>query len=463
MNKIFSLLKSRYFKFGVALTIYILWVIWMGNYWFLLGIPVVFDVYISKKVNWSPWKKRNKKNHPVIEWLDAIIFAIVAVTIINIFLFQNYKIPTSSMDRTLMIGDHLYVSKVSYGPRTPITPLSLPFVHNIIFGSTPSFLTWLQWPYKRLAGFGHIKRDDIVVFNYPAGDTVSLDMPDNQSYYSYISDETEKMKQEDLLSGIKRSESEYYSIIRKQIMDKQKVVFRPLDKMDPYVKRCVAIAGDTLLVKNGEVFINGVLQREIDGKQFIYRVRTKSPINPKIIDDMGIPESDIMVTNDGYYLNLTKENYTRLKSLSNVISIEDNFYTAGEADRQVFPNSAKFNWNVDNYGPLYIPKKDAVVKLTLDNLPLYKRIIASYEKNSLVVRDSVIYINGNAANEYKFKMDYYFMMGDNRHQSLDSRYWGFVPEDHIVGKPIFIWLSLDANKGFLQKVRWSRFFRKAQQ
>jgi len=463
MNKIFSLLKSRYFKFGVALTIYILWVIWMGNYWFLLGIPVVFDVYISKKVNWSPWKKRNKKNHPVIEWLDAIIFAIVAVTIINIFLFQNYKIPTSSMDRTLMIGDHLYVSKVSYGPRTPITPLSLPFVHNIIFGSTPSFLTWLQWPYKRLAGFGQIKRDDIVAFNYPAGDTVSLDMPDNQSYYSYISDETEKMKQEDLLSGIKRSESEYYSIIRKQIMDKQKVVFRPLDKMDPYVKRCVAIAGDTLLVKNGEVFINGVLQREIDGKQFIYRVRTKSPINPKIIDDMGIPESDIMVTNDGYYLNLTKENYTRLKSLSNVISIEDNFYTAGEADRQVFPNSAKFNWNVDNYGPLYIPKKDAVVKLTLDNLPLYKRIIASYEKNSLVVRDSVIYINDKAANDYKFKMDYYFMMGDNRHQSLDSRYWGFVPEDHIVGKPIFIWLSLDANKGFLHKVRWSRLFRKAQQ
>jgi len=365
------------------------------------------------------------------------------------------------MERTLMVGDHLYVSKLSFGPKIPNTPLSLPFAQNILFGSTPSFLTWIQWPYKRLAGFGEVKRDDIVVFNFPEGDTVSLDMPGNQSYYSYISDQTEQMKASDLQKGINRNDSEYYSIIRKQIMDKQTVVYRPTDKMDPYVKRCVAVGGDTLQVKNGEVYINGAPEKEIDGKQFFYLVRTKAPMNPKILEGLGIKEEDIITTNDGYYMNLTKDNCEKLKGFSNVISIENNYFRAqGETDTQVFPHSTKFHWNVDNYGPLYIPEKGATVSLNLENLPLYNRIISSYEKNSLSVKDSVIYINGKPSKEYTFKMNYYFMMGDNRHQSLDSRYWGFVPEDHIIGRPVFIWLSLDTNKSLLSKIRWNRMFRK---
>ncbi len=174
MQKLFSFLRNKYFKFSFAVVIYILWVIWLNDAWFLLGIPIVYDIYVSKKVNWAPWKKRNQKNSTFIEWLDAIIFAVIAVTIINIFLFQNYKIPSGSMENTLLIGDHLYVSKVSYGPRIPNTPLSFPFAQNILWDNVPSFLTWIQWPYKRLAGLGSVKNDDIVVFNFPEGDTVAL-------------------------------------------------------------------------------------------------------------------------------------------------------------------------------------------------------------------------------------------------------------------------------------------------
>ena len=230
MQQLIRILKNKYFKFGVAFTIYILWVIWLGNYWFLFGIPILFDIYVSKKVNWSPWKKRNKKNSTVVEWIDALIFAVVAVTIINIFLFQNYKIPTGSMERTLMIGDHLYVSKVSYGPRIPNTPLSFPFAQNILFGTTPSYLTWIQWPYKRLAGFGEVQRDDIVVFNYPEGDTVSLEMPSNQSYYSFIRERSEEMKAYDLKSKFTGVIDEYYNIIRNEIWEiKQLFIARLTD------------------------------------------------------------------------------------------------------------------------------------------------------------------------------------------------------------------------------------------
>jgi signal peptidase I len=461
MQKILQILKNKYFKFGVAVTLYILWVIWLCNYWFLLGVPVVFDVYVSKKVNWSPWKKRNKKNSTVVEWIDALIFAVVAVTIINIFLFQNYKIPTGSMERTLMIGDHLYVSKVSYGPRIPNTPLSFPFAQNILIGTMPSYLTWIQWPYKRLAGFGNVQRDDIVVFNYPEGDTVSLEMPSNQSYYSYIRERTAEMKEYDMKNNIHRSDSEYYNLVRKEIWANQTVVYRPVDRTDNYVKRCVAVGGDTLQVIEGNVYIDGKPQKAIEGKQFMYYVRTKEPINPKVLEDMGIYDKDIIMTNGGEYMPLTQKNYDKIKTFSNVISIDNDYFRqSGATDISVFPHNANFHWNQDYYGPLYIPKKGATVKLSLDNLPLYQRLITDYEHNRLSVKDSIIYINNKPATDYTFKMNYYFMMGDNRHNSLDSRYWGFVPEDHIIGKPIFIWLSLDENKSFLGKIRWNRMFRK---
>jgi signal peptidase I len=460
MQKVLNFLKNKYFKFGLAITIYLLWVIWLGNYWFLLGCPIVFDMYVSKKINWSPWKKRNAKNSTIVEWFDALLFAVIAVSIINIFLFQNYKIPTGSMERTLMIGDHLYVSKVSYGPRIPNTPLSFPFSQNILFGTTPSFLTWIQWPYKRLAGFNEVKRDDIVVFNYPEGDTVALEMPSNQSYYSFIYDKILELKAMDYHSGIKRSEKEYYSLARKYVWDNFTVVYRPIDKEDNYVKRCVAVGGDTLTVKNGDVYIDGKPQKHLDGKQFRYFVRTNgTPLNSKILEDMGIYDKDLTYANGGVYIILSKENYGKMKQFSNVSSIENTFYPEGEYDYRVFPHDSRYKWNQDNFGPLYIPKKGAIIKLTLDNLPIYQRVIEHYEKNKFEVKDSSIYINDKLSSDYTFKMNYYFMMGDNRHNSLDARFWGFVPEDHVIGRPIFIWLSLDENKSMLSKIRWSRMFR----
>jgi len=459
MKSFLKLLKNKYFKFGVAITIYLLWVIWLGNYWFLLGAPIVFDIYVSKKVNWTPWKKRSGKNSKLVEWIDAIIFAVVAVTIINIFIFQNYKIPTGSMERSLLIGDHLYVSKLSYGPRIPNTPLAFPFAQNILFGTVPSFSTIIQWPYKRLAGFGKIKNDDIVVFNYPEGDTVALELPSNQSYYDYINMRIEELKGFDERNNVKRTDEEYYAQARKEVWDRYTVVWRPVDKTDNYVKRCVAIGGDTLQVIDGEVFINGKPQKDIDGKQFVYYVKTNGqPFNSKVLEDMDIYDSDIQYSGDGAFMPLTKLNYEKVRHLSNVTGIEPIFRGKGECDLRVFPHNKAFAWNQDNFGPLYIPKQGDSISLTPKNLILYKRVIAHYEKNKLEVKDSIAYINGKPSKYYTFKMNYYFMMGDNRHNSLDSRYWGFVPDDHIIGSPVFIWLSLNQNKSNPGNIRWSRMF-----
>jgi len=460
MQKIFALLRNKYFKFTFAVTIYILWVIWLKDYWLFLGIPIVYDIYVSRKINWSPWKKRNKKNSAIIEWIDAIIFAVVAVTIINIFLFQNYKIPSGSMEKTLLIGDHLYVSKVSYGPRIPNTPLSFPFAQNLLWDDVPSFLTWIQWPYKRIAGLSEVKNDDIVVFNFPEGDTVALEKSE-QSYYGIIYDRKSELQEQDERNGIKRSDSELYNEARADIWKENTIIYRPIDKTDNYVKRCVAIAGDTLRVINGKVFINNKPQKEIPGIQYFYKVTTNGmPMNSMVLRDMGIADREIYPADQGMEIFLTKENLEKIKTFSNVIKVEPTFMEPGRYEYRNFPHNPKYPWNQDNYGPLYIPKKGATIKINTFNLPLYERVIGHYEHNKLELKDTIIYINGKAVTEYTFKMNYYFMMGDNRHNSLDSRFWGFVPEDHIVGKPIFIWLSLDSDKNWLSNIRWSRMFRK---
>lgn len=458
MQNIFSFLKNKYFKFGVAITIYILWVIWMGNYWFLLGAPIVFDIYVSKKVNWTPWKKRNAKNSTIIEWIDALIFAVVAVTVINIFLFQNYKIPTGSMEKTLLIGDHLYVSKVSYGPRLPNTPLAFPFAQNTLWDDVPSFLTWIQMPYKRLAGLDTIKNDDIVVFNFPEGDTVLFESP-AQSYYGIITDEMERLRQQDVASNVKRSESEYYSLARERV-NKGTILVRPVDRTDNYIKRCVAIPGDSLQLIDGNIYINGKPQKDIAGMQHNYRIETDGlPFNEKVLADMGIASSDNLGS-DGvyYYISLSKENAVKIKEFSNVKSMVMLMSEKGAYDYRVFPHDPQYAWNQDNFGPLYIPRKGATINISKKNISIYGRIIGHYEKNNLEVKDSVILINGKPATTYTFKMNYFFMIGDNRHNSLDSRFWGFVPEDHVIGKPIFIWLSLDQDKSFPSNIRWSRMF-----
>lgn len=466
MKKITEILKNKYFRFSIAIIAYLLWVLWVGNFWLLLGAPIVFDIYISKKVHWAFWKKKEGKNPTWVEWLDALIFAVVAVTLINIFLFQNYKIPTGSMEKTLLVGDHLYVSKVAFGPKIPNTPLSFPFAQHTLPGTTDvkSYLTWLQWPYKRLAGLSHVKNDDIVVFNFPEGDTVVVEMQ-AQSYYSIVRQVAEKLQDDDLKSGTAtKSPGTYMNIARNQIKDNYAITVRPVDRRDNYIKRCVGIAGDNIQVIDGQLIVNGVNQAPIEDLQIRYTVVTDgTAINPKVFERLEIYMSDI--TNYGnktYTIPLTKERLEKIKLLKNVISVTPNLRPKGEYASYIFPHDSRYPWNEDNFGPLYIPKKGATVQLTLDNICLYERIIDVYEENDLLIKDGKIFINGKEATSYTFKMDYYFMMGDNRHDSADSRFWGFVPEDHIVGRPVFIWLSLNKEaSGFFSSIRWSRMFRNA--
>lgn len=460
--------RRNYIKFAIVAVLYTLWVIWVGSFWLIIGLGVIFDIYVSKKVNWTPWKKRNQKNSAVIEWIDAIIFAVLAVTFINIFFFQNYKIPTPSMEKTLLVGDHLYVTKIKYGPKIPNTPLSFPFAQHTLplTKSTKSYLEWIKLPHKRLAGFTSIKNDDVVVFNFPEGDTVIAEPLDYQaqSYYQWVRNYGALYMQDDIKAGRPvRTLKEYYMLGRNFVWNNPdfKIKIRPVDRRDNYIKRCVAIAGDTLKIVDGLVYINGKPQKHFEDMQYKYYVQTDgSLINPKTFEKLGIYKSDADYNSatSTYLIPLTKRNVEAISKLANVKSVVKSGNRQGEYAEYIFPHDSLYKWNEDYFGPLYIPKKGATVKLTTTNLCFYERIINAYEGNKLDVKNNVIYINDKAADSYTFKMDYYFMMGDNRHSSADSRFWGFVPEDHIVGAPRFIWLSLDPEKSFPANIRWKRMF-----
>jgi signal peptidase I len=459
----FEFRKSKFFRFGLTAFLYLLFVIWLGNFWYLLGLGIIFDLYITKKVNWTFWKKRTGKNSALIEWLDALIFAVVAVTLINIYFFQNYKIPTPSMESTMLVGDHLYVSKMAYGPRVPNTPIAFPFTQNRLpFFNTESYLTWIQLPYKKLAGFGVVKRNDIVVFNFPAGDTVVVEQS-ARSYYSILREYAMGAKSQDIYGNnpIKSWDS-YMDKARKTVRGSRNfhIVDRPVDRRDNYIKRCVAIPGDSLEVRNGDVFINGKPQPDFEGIQYEYLVQTNGqPLNPRVMAKYGISEEYLGIQNNPkYYFPLNKINAEKIKKeIPNILKVERQIY--GSPDFQTFPNSQKFSWSVDQYGPIWIPKKGVKVALTTENLPFFDRIIEAYEGNTLWIKDGTIFINGQPVTEYTFKMDYYFMMGDNRHRSADSRFWGYVPEDHIIGKPKFVWLSTNKDQSFPKSIRWNRFFK----
>jgi signal peptidase I len=456
--------KSQWLFFAIVTAIYLAFVVWDGNYWLLLGIPVIFDLYVSKFIPWGAWKNsKNKLLRKIAEWTDAIVFALVAVYFINTFIFQNYKIPSSSLEKSLLVGDFLFVSKVSYGPRVPNTPLSFPLAqHTLPIINTKSYIEWPQWDYKRLKGFGQVKRNDIVVFNYPAGDTVALKVQ-NPDYYDLITNHYSR-------AMVNSNKHEFGDI-----------VYRPVDRRENYVKRCIGMPGDSLQIIENKIFIDGKELPFPKHVQFCYFVETNGgyfsdkqfrKLNvskddqrlfnsntgaSNVFDFLGIEKNEQGGYNPVYRIPLTFDalSFLQKSSWTRSIRIEpDDFGGA------VYPYGNNYGWTRDNYGPLWIPSKGESIELNEKNLTLYSRCIINYEGNSLEKKDNQIFINGTPATNYTFKYNYYFMMGDNRHNSADSRCWGFVPEDHVVGKPILIWLSLDQDRSLFDgKIRWNRLFR----
>lgn len=440
-----ELYRNKLVRFGFWSVLYVLWVIWLGNFWWLIGLAALYELCVSQKL--KSWIKKvedkgSKGLRTLFGWVDAILFAVVVVTFINIFFFQAFKIPSSSMESSLMTGDRLFVSKTAYGPKLPQTPLSVPFVHNTLpVSHKESYSTAIQKGYKRLKGRGKVERDDYVVFSFPNGDTVLSKAP-AEDYYTHV-----------------RMTSREYAV-----STFGPVIARPVDKKDHYVKRCVAVAGDTLSVVNGWVYVNSEPQQRYPGIQNTYRVITDgNAINPVILRESGISDARYSANLPGYpAMALTDSQLEKISSLANVKDVTGNIETLSsdstESELLLFP-FVETGWTRDNYGPIWIPAKGSTVKLTADNMPLYRRIIEKYENNSLEEKDGVFVINGIETDSYTFKMDYYFMMGDNRHNSLDSRYWGFVPEDHIVGKPAIIWWSTDSGRKFPDNVRWRRLLK----
>ena len=446
MNKIKALFANRWLKFSfVAIAYILLAVVWTGNLWMLLGLAVIFDIYISKFFYRYIWRyndalrKRSEIYNFAYEWVSAIVFATVAATLIHIFVFQLYVIPTSSMEKSLLIGDYLYVSKLSYGPQIPNTPLSFPFVHHTMPWSQTkkSFSEAVKWPYHRLKGLGKVERDDVVVFNFPAGDTVLLE---NQAatYYDVLREYQDAFGKEE---G------------RKQLYRDYTVIARPVDKRENYIKRCVAIPGDTLQIINTELFVNGKVQPACEERQHIYFIKTNAPLSDYAFANLGITEYN--GTSPYYYAATTEKGAEQLRKYKSVEMVER--YNNTEPSLDAFPHHANYAWTQDNFGPLWVPQKGATIELTIDNLPLYERIIDQYEGHDLHTEGDKIFIDGVETSTYTFAMDYYFMMGDNRHNSADSRFWGFVPEDHIVGKALFKVFSKGENG-----IRWSRMFKKVE-
>ena len=420
--------RRQWIKFGIVLLFYIAFLIWLKSWLGIIVIPFIFDAYITKKIPWTWWKKsKNKTVLTVMGWVDAIVFALVAVYFVNLYFFQNYVIPSSSLEKSI------------------------------------------QWDYKRVGGLGTVQLNDIVVFNFPAGDSVATAIPADDLYrMSY--DAGKQLSQPVDMSRLTLEQQRqvfeyYYAAGRKYINENPqlygKVIARPVDRRENYVKRCVGLPGQTLEIKNRIVYLDGKPNKEPDNVQYRYIVHTKGMLPDDLCHELGISQEDRMMyyaEESVYNLPLTEKAKAALLARKDiVVSIEN---MPDEPVDGLYPVNKVTGWTLDNYGPIWIPKKGETIDLTLDNLPMYERPIHAYEGNSIDVKDGKIYINGQETTRYTFKMDYYWMMGDNRHNSADSRFWGFVPEDHIVGKPIFIWLSLDQDRDWLDgKVRWNRLFK----
>lgn len=438
----------------IAFVLWIAWGDWSSLAWLVL-LPVIIDAFTTHYIKWSWWRKykdTNKWLYTLFSWIDAIVFALVAVYFINLYIFQNYQIPSSSLEKSLRVGDFLFVSKASYGARVPNTPLSFPLVQHTFpkwLGGGKSYIEKPQWEYKRLKGWDSPEKDDIVVFNFPAGDTVCL----------------------------KQQGTDFYTLCHyygRDVVTNRKdifgdMIYRPVDRRENYVKRCVATPGDTLQIIDNQIYINGNILPDHEGVQYNYYVQTTGGLLPaSVLDKLGISKDDRRLVSAAtqmgmqeilamelepslpvYHFPLTKSMVEQLSKNSHVQTIKrEPAWRGGD----VYPLGHN-QWTRDNYGPVYMPHAGEVIMITEENYWIYKRIADAYEHQPIKVGEP-----------YTFQMDYYWMMGDNRHNSADSRYWGFVPEDHIVGRPVFIWLSIEKDKSWGQgHIRWNRIGKGAEQ
>jgi signal peptidase I len=473
----FTASSAKWIRCSVWLVITILFSIWTSSGWWLLALPFFLDLYITRFFPWGFWKtSKNKTFKSIMDWVDAIVFALVAVYIINIYFFQNYQIPSSSLEKSLLVGDFLFVSKVDFGPRVPNTPLAFPLAHHTLpILNCKSYSDYPLWGYKRVPGLTHVKRNDIVVFNFPAGDSVPVNYT-NPDYYSLCTYMAQQSNVTPEVAG---------QYIKSHPETFGKMVFRPVDRRENYVKRCIGLPGETIQIKDNVVMIDGKPIEDQPGVQYNYYVQTKgSYISEKQFREWGISKEDHSpiaqndykatqlpfhrdangIMNPVYQFPATKSviEQIRTNSAIDTVILEPDVLGELEIGGLTYPLSSEIKWKRDHFGPLWIPKKGATIALTHQNLLLYSRVIHNYEGHNLEVRDGKVFIDGTPASTYTFRMDYYWMMGDNRHNSADSRAWGFVPEDHIVGKPICVWLSLDKDRGLFDgKIRWKRFFKKA--
>lgn len=461
-------MKVQWAKFIAVTVLYLIFLFWVKSFWGLLVVPFIFDVYITKKIKWQWWRDSERPVRFIMSWIDALVFALVAVYFINQFFFQNYVIPSSSLEKSLLTGDYLFVSKVSYGPRIPQTPLTMPLTqHTLPVFDCKSYIEWPHWDYRRVEGLGKVKLNDIVVFNYPAGDTL-VTAPQYQAAdyyqmcYAFGYQLIENGPVVDSLSL--EQQRKWYELVyntgRNYILQNKpvygSVITRPVDRRENYVKRCVGLPGQTLQIKNRVVYLDGKANKEPDNVQYTYYVKLKQNIPEELLEQLGISMEDLASLNETGCIPLTSKAAKVLSKRKDVVSsirINDDEMTG-----DLYPLNANTGWTRNNYGPIWIPQKGKTIHLDLKNLPIYERPISVYENNDLKVKDGKIFINGKQTNTYTFKMDYYWMMGDNRHNSADSRYWGFVPEDHVVGKPIFIWWSSDPDRNGFSGIRWSRIF-----
>lgn len=427
-------------------------------------LAVLFPWIYLPVVGLNRWEYHNPANEPphkvseLRDWLDAIVFALVAAVIIRGKVLEFYNIPSSSMEKSLLTGDYLLVSKLAYGPRQTMTPIAVPLVHNVLpfsGGQAESYLDWIKLPYHRYPGLGNVERFDAVVFNYPDGDTVCTAWQSNRSYHDLV----REMGRENVLKAKQMD-------VGGELV-KNKIRVRPVDKRENFIKRCIGLPGEDLQIVDQMVYINGKrLPNPIESQQSYAVKFSQSGVNyQKILEDEGVSHEDyenalygLYAGRDAYELPLTELKAEELRASYFVESVEKIIYPASEGGSGIFPHTEGNRWSVDNFGPVHIPAKGEELVLTLENLPIYRRVIEVFEGNTVQVKEGKIYINGEQTNIYRPKMDYYWMMGDNRHNSADSRFWGFVPEDHIVGKASLVVFSVDKDHG---KVRWNRIFKKA--